>query len=339
MDRALNWTFTKVFSLGGDSSGGFTFFRRSVGADGQGNIYVLDRGNHRVVVFDSKGAHVRTLGREGNGPGELGLPVAFTVTPSGVVSVYDVARHGLVNFAPDGSILAGERVNVSYIGGLIARSSKLLAVTVSELGPAPGTTMERVLAVRSVDTLEYVRLIKPGPTPVTLRSCGIQLRDMPPFFQPSLLWALRDSIVVASTSSEYAIDVVSGGRVAASYRRAVQPLAATLELAVAEAGEGMRVGNRLCEAWDMAQQVGYAPVIPVIVDLRVAPDGNIWVKRYTRFGEASQIDIIAESGEYLGTLSPGSPYPAAFLPGDRVIVEEVDELGVEKVTVYAIGSF
>jgi hypothetical protein len=336
-DRLLNWTFTEVFSLGDGNLDSHSFFRRSAGADGEGRVYVLDRGNHRVVVFDSAGIYLRTLGREGNGPGEFDLPIAFTVEPDGRVSVYDVSKHGLVNFAPDGSLMAGEPLRLPYMGGRIARSSMTLAIALQESGTSTGTVMERVVAVQGGDTLEVVRLIKPGPTPVFLRSCGVQLQDLSPFFQPSLRWDLRDGTVVASAGHEYRVDVISRGSVVASYRRNVYAREATLELATAEVGESMRFGNRVCDATDIAEQVGHDPFIPVIADLRVGPDGTIWVKRYAPPGEASQTDILSEAGEYVGTLPPGAPYPAAFLPAGKVVCEDVDENDAEKVTVYAVG--
>ena len=45
----------------------------SIGPDG--NIYVTDSQNHNVQVFDSRYRHVNTIGRAGNGPGELNFPV------------------------------------------------------------------------------------------------------------------------------------------------------------------------------------------------------------------------------------------------------------------------
>jgi len=181
-DISLNWTFTEVFSLGGGNLDTHTFFRRSAGADREGNIYVLDRGNHRVVVFDSAGSYLRTMSREGNGPGELGLPVALAVTPNGQVSVYDVSKHGLVNFAPDGSMMSGEPLRASYVGGRIERSATVLAATVSENGPVLGTIVRRVWGTQSGDTVEFLRLVNQAPTPVTLQSCGVQLQDLPPLF-------------------------------------------------------------------------------------------------------------------------------------------------------------
>ncbi len=47
--------------------------------DARGNVYVAEYGAHRVQVFDAKGNYVRTLGKEGQGPGELQNPLYVTV--------------------------------------------------------------------------------------------------------------------------------------------------------------------------------------------------------------------------------------------------------------------
>jgi hypothetical protein len=336
VDRVLDWTFTEVFTLGGNGSGGFAFFRVSAASDRLGNTYVLDRGSHRVVIFGPAGDHLATLGRQGGGPGEFNIPVSFAVLPDGQVSVYDVSKHGLVNFAPDGSVLPEERVDVGYTGGRLARSQHLLAVTVTGVGSSPGIAVEQVLGVSGGEARELARLEKAGPTPVTLPSCGITIADLSPFFQPSLVWTLQDTILFASRSADYVIDVVAPDGLTTRYRRNVQPDEATLEMAIAEVGGDMRFGPRVCTASDIAEQVGYAPFIPVIADIEAAPDGTLWVRRHTLPDEPSLVDILDESGEYLGTLPPGSPFPAAFLPDGRIVVKEVDELGVERVVVYRV---
>ena len=59
--------------IGGDTEdSNYAFYRASdieVAADGR--IFVHDTGNHRVQVFDGNGAYIRTIGREGSGPGEI----------------------------------------------------------------------------------------------------------------------------------------------------------------------------------------------------------------------------------------------------------------------------
>ena len=49
----------------------------AVGDDGA--IYVLDAGNHRIQVFDAEGGYLRTMGQEGQGPGEFTSPSNMVV--------------------------------------------------------------------------------------------------------------------------------------------------------------------------------------------------------------------------------------------------------------------
>ncbi|MFC2161840.1 6-bladed beta-propeller, partial [Acidobacteriota bacterium] len=52
------------------------FFPRRVDlkVDDDGNIYIRDGGNNRVQKYDQKGVYVRTIGRQGQGPGEYTYP-------------------------------------------------------------------------------------------------------------------------------------------------------------------------------------------------------------------------------------------------------------------------
>ena len=58
--------------LGGDPAREVSYFPKGamLSVDGAGNLYVTDWGNRRVQMFDKGGAFVRTIGRQGQGPGE-----------------------------------------------------------------------------------------------------------------------------------------------------------------------------------------------------------------------------------------------------------------------------
>eukprot|EP00455_Lapot_gusevi_P055903 TRINITY_DN9167_c0_g1_i2.p1 TRINITY_DN9167_c0_g1~~TRINITY_DN9167_c0_g1_i2.p1 ORF type:complete len:235 (-),score=0.33 TRINITY_DN9167_c0_g1_i2:72-776(-) len=45
--------------------------------DGQGSLFVVDRGNCRVVTFSDEGQYIREFGRKGEQPGELNEPVGI----------------------------------------------------------------------------------------------------------------------------------------------------------------------------------------------------------------------------------------------------------------------
>jgi len=76
-----------------------------VAATADGRIYVLDAGNHRVVVFDADGVPLRSFGGEGQGPGEFASPRRMCLTADQAV-VYDSRNRRLSVFALTGELVA-----------------------------------------------------------------------------------------------------------------------------------------------------------------------------------------------------------------------------------------
>jgi hypothetical protein len=74
---------------------------RSFVVDGEGTVFVLDAGNHRVVVFDSRGEPLREFGRQGQGPGELQRPDRIGVA-GGKVLVNDISSYRISVFTTAG---------------------------------------------------------------------------------------------------------------------------------------------------------------------------------------------------------------------------------------------
>jgi len=75
----------------------------AVGRDG--NLYVLDGVNHRVVVFDSTGEFRFKFGSRGSGLGQLLFPLGITTAPDGKVYVADSGNHRFQVFSADGNPL------------------------------------------------------------------------------------------------------------------------------------------------------------------------------------------------------------------------------------------
>ncbi len=72
----------------------------SIGIDEAGTIYACDIGNRRVQVFDRSGSFVRTLGRQGQGPGEFSYPSAVYLDQAG--DAYIGTGRALVVFDREG---------------------------------------------------------------------------------------------------------------------------------------------------------------------------------------------------------------------------------------------
>ncbi len=77
----------------------------SLDVDSDGNIYILDRKDKKVKIFDSTGKFVKKFGQEGQGPGEFYLPLSLQVTYSNELVIGDAANQRLMFFSLEGELL------------------------------------------------------------------------------------------------------------------------------------------------------------------------------------------------------------------------------------------
>ena len=343
-DLPVSWQFERTLSIGGADEGPEAFFNvgaKSVATDARGNIYVLDAGNHRVVVFDSDGEFLRSMGSEGGGPGEMQFPFALSVAPDGMVSVLDPAKRAFVSWGPTGEVLPSEPFELSFMmGGDMTRSADALVVPVSENDPQTQQGRYRLLSIRGSDTVSIAEMPRPE---LVMKDYGCVGLNLPPMFTPSLISAAAGDTVAVAASPEYEIGLYRAGERFASVRRDLPPRPITREMALQEVGEERRIGfGRGGECRipgdKMVDTQGYAPVLPAIQALEVDPSGRIWVQRGHLKDEETSTDVFAADGEYLGTLPPGTLFPAAFMPDGRVVTVETDELDVPHVVVYRISE-
>lgn len=62
--------------------------------DGGGNLHIMDAGGHRVVVVGPDGDYLRTIGAQGDGPGEFSNPTAAAILDDGHLVVFDFSLPG-----------------------------------------------------------------------------------------------------------------------------------------------------------------------------------------------------------------------------------------------------
>ena len=339
-DRPLGWTLKPLFTVGGADSGPESFFQvAGLGADSAGDLYVLDGGNKRVVVFGPEGRLVRSEGEAGQGPGELSMPFSITVRPDGSVRIYDERFQGFIGYDPSGAPLPSRHLSIFAWGAPMSTPAGFVGVFQDVT--RRDSVVRRLLDVDGGDTTELARLSLGQPSVAIFKSCGIGLR-MPPVFSPRIRWAGRGDEVVATNGVGYVVNRFRGDSLVASYRRDLRPRAASEALARRELGDGLHIGvgggsPRVCESDEVVKKAGVASFVPVIAGLALAPDGSVWIERKIVGRDAhGPIDVLSPRGEYLGTLPAGTPLPGAFLPGQRVAAVAKDSLGVERVTEYRV---
>lgn len=338
-DLPLDWAFIPTLTLGGEDEGPEAFYNvneRTVGVDSAGRIYVLDADGHRLLVFDGDGSHLRTLGREGEGPGEISWPIRLNVKPDGTTLIDDIGRGAVHGYDPDGEPLTETAELVPddrRIWGGGGFYSSISTMEEEEM-------RYRFLRVEGADSTELARLTTPATGVVELESCGMALSGMSVLFSPDIAWDARQGRAAARVGPAYQIAIFDGVDHVATYRREIEPDPVTRDLAGREIGEGMRVmttgGIRECSTDEVIEQRGFAEFVPAIRAVRMAPDGRIWVGRGGPRPEPTPTDILAADGTYLGTLPAEAPYPIGFLPDGRVLATDTDELDVVRLVVYRI---
>jgi DNA-binding beta-propeller fold protein YncE len=90
-------------------------FPNGVGIDGDGNVFITDSNNGRLIMFDAQGTIRGQVGR-GSGQGNLGLPRGLAVDAGGRVFVADASGQGVFIYrAPSGD---SRRLDfLGFIGG------------------------------------------------------------------------------------------------------------------------------------------------------------------------------------------------------------------------------
>ena len=104
-------------SIGNEEDENYLFYQaRDIQVDTDGNIYVLDRGNHRLQVFDKDGKYLRTIGKKGQGPGEFNSPRSLQLdNETGNIFVADYMSMTIIVFGKEGKYIDKDIHHVEFL--------------------------------------------------------------------------------------------------------------------------------------------------------------------------------------------------------------------------------
>jgi hypothetical protein len=340
---SLGWRFESVRVLGGEDPGPESFYAAVPGlveADAAGNLYVLDSQAHRVVVFDSTGAFVRAMGREGGAPDEFRMALGFDVAADGTASIFDLGKRGIMRFGPNAEVLDLVDAPADYRGGGFHLEGTVLIIPRQMGNQAEGVQV--LSRIAGSDTTNLARVTSPAGRAIQLASCGMGFSSMPPMFTPTLRWASAGPRTAIATAAEYDILIIDGDSLIRRIRRDIAPAPATMELAVRDLGDAMQVrtegGVRRCDPTEVVEQRGVADLMPAIARMAIDPANRLWVEHGHVRGETAPIDIFDAEGDYIGTLPAGTPFPVAFLTPHRLAAVETDEFDVSRLVIYRVET-
>ncbi len=311
-----------------------------VAADRHRRIYVYDDPSGKVLVLDSSGTVLGTRGRRGRGPGEISNPSGLGVDAEGGLVVFDVAKSGLVRFAPSGEILPEVRIVGMHEGGPIVTAPGLVTMGVVELDRQGHQLVQRLVVLADTGSSEVLATVAqpltramrfPGcPNPVVL----------PPLFAPRLVWSGNDQVVAAVSDASYTIALYRNERPPIRIGRDIKPRSATRQLALQEVASArlpQKEGSCRVSPAELVEARGFASEIPEVAGLAVSPSGELWVRRQSLDSEGAVIDVFSAEGEYHGSLPSGTPFPDVFLDRLHFLVVERGEDGVAHLRLYRLN--
>jgi hypothetical protein len=304
----------EAWRLGGDEDEDVLLGMVTAGAIGpDGNIYLVDRQLAQVLVVAPDGSLVRTLGRQGDGPGEFNNPHGLFFLPDSRLAVIQGFPSRVTTLKPDGTPageikVGGEAVEggFNFMRELRPGGGKLVGVR------GRGTFNQETGRSTQVTTMSVMDLA--GREEVKLfertRENDMQRRvfDEAAEFSELNTWNLsKDGIVYSVPEREaWAINARGlDGAVRSTFRRPFSPRKRTAE-DKAELTDGMIVivnGQR--------QQIESRALDtdPAIERINVAADGRLFVtsclqsRERLPAGVAARYDVVTPDGKLVEELS------------------------------------
>ena len=326
-----------------------------------GRIAIAEQSTRSVKLFDARGRFVRSIGRQGSGPGEFSSITRLALLPGDTIVAYDGLRGTLSVFDTTGRLARTSRL-VTGMGGLqlsgllgngtmvltrgynpmFSRASRLERDSISYVTARPGS--------EALDTLVTV----PGTDIYLFAGADFSSRNPLPFGRVSLIGVQQDRLAIA-TGDRWEVQIRGpDGKLRELHRVRHQPAQVTRDDIVAykratlERMRGVRIsatgggGGPPGSDW-IARQERMLEVVPYPTthapydSLLVAPGGELWVRTTGKPGADPRIWIaLAQSGAALGTAAVPASLRLLQVGRDFVIAVRRDEDDVEHVGVYPL---
>ena len=287
---------------------------RSLAVDDFGRVYVVDAKPAVIKVFTPEGRFVRTIGREGEGPGEF--RIGFITVRGQHLVLHDPRLSRTSVFDTAGNYLRSWRTSCCYWSDIqVDRQDRIYIPSVvtnrsGENDEPRGTPYVRwSLDGKELDTLWVPRPHDPGKYWTVKvqkggKDVGMMSTGIP--FMPTLSHTLHpDGGIVYGWSGEYQLVRSNNG----SDTLKLFGRAWTAE-PVSDARRSEEVANKIKEAGDSWGEENLRSVfrvedipttLPAFLNLRVDQAGRIWAKRYALTDQTrSYFDVFDSTGAYLG---------------------------------------
>jgi hypothetical protein len=195
-------TLKEDLRLGGSKAKGDYIFNGilTLAVDDEGNIYILDEKGCLIKVFDKSGKYLRTIGRKGQGPGEINFPYALDLnSATREIVVLDAASRRFSFFDFQGRFIRSQ--SLKSVSGLKMRldSRGNIILLSAVLG---GNNPHYELKICHPDMTPLLALAE-SPAPVSAN------RVVNPFRPKPVFEVVRNDNVIFAVPSDYDLKISS----------------------------------------------------------------------------------------------------------------------------------
>jgi len=320
-----------------DETGEIRLFKPgSFCVDANENVYIADDSDMAIKVYDRQGQYLKTIGRQGNGPGEFESIGNMLFLPDGRLLVADYQQRRTSLFSPDGEFLSSFPWKKFYSLVLLADET---SCTVTENVYAD---QERELWVKKIDLsgeeLQAIGKFTPAQFK-TVRQGEVMFGMSIPWTPASIFAGDRKrQWLYHCLNDKYIIEVYDGqGKLFRKMERPYEPVPVTAEdIQAVKSRYAERAGSVYAK---LAEQMEFSKVKTVTDRLVVDSDGNLWVRLNEEKKEGEKTftayDIFSPDGFYEARVWLDI-LPVLFVSGKMYRMAEDEETGLRLLKRYRI---
>ncbi|WP_419166232.1 6-bladed beta-propeller [Candidatus Palauibacter sp.] len=319
-----------------------------------GSVAIIDRRDKRVRIFSEAGEFLRSMGGEGEGPGEFRNPLSMWALPGDTLWVGDYRPQRFHVFSPDGEFIRVVTLDPFYLnpsrgGGVLLNGTSInlredleketdfgtpQTLFVEAHGPdgvLSGTLLtlsgRRMGSVESAPHFRFAPLFDAGSdvdadgTTIAVtsgRDPGVRVLDEQLRLHRIIRWIEEDREVTRADVRAWREEYVRQQR-----ERDLGDFAETLRPQTAAL---------------LSDERPVADVFPAASSVTVGRDGRIWVRRYPRPRETTGWLAFEPEGDFLCHLDPVQGLQVYEFGSDYILGSRRDALDIESVVMYELIS-
>lgn len=317
-----------------------------------GRIAVASSGTQQLIVFGADGGHLRSIGRDGEGPGEFRSIFFVGCMPGDSVAAWDPLSYRLSVFDPAGGFARAVTPGASSgsplprVLGLLPGGRFVATVSTGAAGiPQPGQSTRDTVDFRVVDASGAAAGSLgrfPGTEQIAhVDGTGMLMRPLP--FGQTTVAAVHGGALYVGHGDRYEVSVIppgGGPRTRIRGDRARLPVtdadvAAYRRELVSIGTHDARSERKLADLLDAAP---YPERMPALAGIEVDAAGNVWVQETRRPGQAGAETWTVHSpdGAALGTVALPRGLRVTQIGPDWILGLAFDDTGAERVRLHRL---